>query len=181
MVSGWSPDRLHGGRDRPGRNFCGYWPSVSKMAHRADRLATWSFIGQVAWLGDGSGLVFNAWQQRWGVYGDQIWLLTFPKGEARPVTKDMNNYEGVSVSANLAAPGAMVTQRTDRVSRISIVSKGAGGFDAERAAQIQSSFSGSFSEVLAWIGRPTNWYMARKPAATWTFGSQPPTASARNN
>ena len=107
---------------------------------------TWTFIGQVAWLGDGSGLVFNAWQRNWGIYGDQIWLLTFPKGEARPVTKDMNNYEGVSVSANLAAPGAMVTQRKDRVSRISIVSKGAGGFDAERATQIQSGFSGSFSD-----------------------------------
>jgi len=107
---------------------------------------TWSFIGQVAWLGDGSGLVLSAWQRRWGVYGDQIWLLTFPKGEARPVTKDMNNYEGVSVSANLAGPGAIITQRIDRVSRVSIVSKGAGGFDAERAAQIQSSFSGPFSE-----------------------------------
>jgi eukaryotic-like serine/threonine-protein kinase len=107
---------------------------------------TWTFIGQVAWLGDGSGLVFNAWQRNWGIYGDQIWLLTFPKGEARPVTKDMNNYEGVSISANLAAPGATVTQRTDRVSRISIVSKGAGGFDAERGAQIQSGFSGSFND-----------------------------------
>jgi eukaryotic-like serine/threonine-protein kinase len=107
---------------------------------------TWTFVGQVAWLGDGSGLIFNAWERRWGMYGDQIWLQTFPKGEARPVTKDMNNYETVSVSANLAAPGAMVTQRMDRVSRISIVSKGAGGFDSERAAQIQSGFSGNFSD-----------------------------------
>jgi Tol biopolymer transport system component len=40
----------------------------------------------------------------------------------------------------------MITQRTDRVTRLSIVSKGAGGFDAERAAQIQSGFSSSFSE-----------------------------------
>jgi Tol biopolymer transport system component/DNA-binding winged helix-turn-helix (wHTH) protein len=107
---------------------------------------TWTFIGQVAWLGDGSGLVFNAWERSWGVYGDQIWLLTFPKGEARPVTKDMNNYLGASISTNLAAPGAIITQRTDRVSRISIMSKGAGGFEAERATQIQSSFSSSFSE-----------------------------------
>ena len=121
---------------------------------------TWSFIGQVAWLGDGSGLVLSAWQRRWGVYGDQIWLLTFPKGEARPVTKDMNNYESVSVSANLAEPGAIITQRTDRVSRISIVSKG-GGFDAERAAQIQSGFSGPFSEHV-WPGLD-----ARRTAGIW--------------
>ena len=107
---------------------------------------TWTFIGQVAWLGDGSGLVFNSWQRNWGWYGDQIWLLTFPKGEARTVTKDMNNYDGVSVSSNLSAPGEIVTQRTDRVARISIVSKGAGGFDAERASQIQSGFGSHFGE-----------------------------------
>jgi Tol biopolymer transport system component/DNA-binding winged helix-turn-helix (wHTH) protein len=109
---------------------------------------TWTFIGQVAWLGDGSGLVFNTWRRSWGVYSDQIWLLTFPKGEARPVTKDINNYEGVSVSSNLASPGAIVTQRTDRVSRISIASKGAAGLDAERATQIQSGFSDNFSDCF---------------------------------
>jgi eukaryotic-like serine/threonine-protein kinase len=106
----------------------------------------WTAIGQVAWLGDGSGLIFNAWQRSWGLYSDQIWLLTFPKGEARPVTKDMNTYEGVSVSSNNAAPGVILTQRTDRVSRLSIVSKGAGGFDAEAAAQIQYGFGSNFSE-----------------------------------
>jgi Tol biopolymer transport system component/DNA-binding winged helix-turn-helix (wHTH) protein len=107
---------------------------------------TWTFVGQVAWLGDGSGLVISAWQRRWGVYGDQIWLLTFPEGKTRPVTKDLNNYESVSVSTNLAEPGAIITQRMDRVSRISIVSKGSDGFGAERSAQIQSGFSSAFSE-----------------------------------
>ncbi|HEY9434363.1 MAG TPA: winged helix-turn-helix domain-containing protein [Blastocatellia bacterium] len=109
---------------------------------------TWTVVGQVAWLGDGSGLVFSAWERRWGVYGDQIWLMTFPKGEARPVTKDMNNYESVSISANLAAPGAMVTHWMDRVSVIWIVSKGAGGFDAGRAARIQSGFGSNYSEMF---------------------------------
>lgn len=106
----------------------------------------WTFIGQMAWLGDGSGLIFNAWQRSWGVYGDQIWLLTFPKGEARPVTKDMNNYDGVSLSSTLDAPGVILTQRTDRVSGVSILSKGAGGFDAGRAARVQSGFGSNFSE-----------------------------------
>jgi len=109
---------------------------------------TWTVVGQVAWLGDGSGLVFSAWERRWGVYGDQIWLMTFPKGEARPVTKDMNNYESVSISANLAAPGAMVTHWMDRVSVIWIVTKGDGGFDAGRAARIQSGFGSNYSEMF---------------------------------
>jgi eukaryotic-like serine/threonine-protein kinase len=109
---------------------------------------TWTVVGQVAWLGDGSGLVFSAWERRWGVYGDQIWLMTFPKGEARPVTKDMNNYESVSIAADLAAPGAIVTHWMDRVSVIWIVSKGAGGFDAGRAARIQSGFGSNYSEMF---------------------------------
>ncbi|HEY6403311.1 MAG TPA: winged helix-turn-helix domain-containing protein, partial [Blastocatellia bacterium] len=65
---------------------------------------TWTFIGQVNWLGDGGGVVFSAWQRSSGVYGDQIWMLTFPKGEARRVTNDMSSYGGVSVSTD-SAPG----------------------------------------------------------------------------
>jgi Tol biopolymer transport system component/DNA-binding winged helix-turn-helix (wHTH) protein len=112
----------------------------------------WSYIGQLAWLGDGGGVVFSAWQRTWGVYGDQLWLLTFPKGEARRLTNDMNSYDGVSASANTAAPALpalLVTRRTDRVSRIWIAPIHAGGFDADRATQIQSGFGDHDSE---WFG-----------------------------
>ncbi len=109
----------------------------------------WSHIGQLAWLGDGGGVVFSAWQRSWGVYGDQLWLLTFPKGEARRLTNDMNSYDGVSVSANSAAPALLVTRRTDRVSRIWIAPAHPNGFDAERATHIQSGFGDNDSE---WFG-----------------------------
>src|SRR5262249_42362433 len=112
----------------------------------------WSYVGQLAWLGDGGGVVFSAWQRTWGVYGDQIWLLTFPKGEARRLTNDMNSYDGVSASANTAAPALpalLVTRRTDRVSRIWIAPIHAGGFDADRVTQIQSGFGDHDSE---WFG-----------------------------
>ncbi|MGH9768228.1 MAG: winged helix-turn-helix domain-containing protein [Blastocatellia bacterium] len=109
---------------------------------------TWTIINQVAWLGDGSGVVFSTWQRSWGVYGDQIWLLTFPKGEARRVTNDMTSYEGVSVSANSAASAMLVTQRTDRVSSIWIAPDRAGGFDGERATEIQSGFGDNYSELF---------------------------------
>ncbi|HKQ80070.1 MAG TPA: winged helix-turn-helix domain-containing protein [Blastocatellia bacterium] len=106
----------------------------------------WTFIGQVAWLPDGGGLVFSVWQLNWGVYGDQLWLLRFPKGEARQLTNDMNSYDGVSVSANSASPAMLVTRRTDRVSSIWIGPEGAGGFDAERTSQIKSGFGDNDSE-----------------------------------
>lgn len=109
---------------------------------------TWTFINQVAWLGDGSGVVLSTWQRTWGMYGDQIWLLTFPKGEARRVTNDMTSYDGVSVSANSAASPMLVTQRTDRVSQIWIAQDGAGGLNAELAPRIQSGFGDNYSEMF---------------------------------
>lgn len=109
---------------------------------------TWTFIGQVSWLSDGSGVVFSSWQRTWGVYGDQLWLLTFPKGEARRVTTEMTGYEGVSVSANLAAPALLVTQRTDRVSSVWIVPGDDNDFNAGRAREIQSGFGDHDSEYF---------------------------------
>jgi Tol biopolymer transport system component/DNA-binding winged helix-turn-helix (wHTH) protein len=109
---------------------------------------SWTFIGPVAWLSDGSGVVFSTWQRTWGVYGDQLWLMSFPKGEARRVTNDMSSYLSASVSTNSAAPAMLVTQRTDRVSRIWILSENAGGFGTERGTQIQSGFGDVDSEYF---------------------------------
>ncbi len=104
---------------------------------------TWTVVGQVAWLGDSSGVVLSAWLRSSGVYGDQLWLLTYPKGEARRITNDMTSYEGVSLSADSAA---LVTMRTDRVSRIWVVPANGAGLDAGRATQIQSGFGDNYSE-----------------------------------
>ncbi|MEO6725965.1 MAG: hypothetical protein ABIU20_00480 [Blastocatellia bacterium] len=74
---------------------------------------TWTTIGQVAWLGDGSGVVFNGWRRTSAVYGDQLWLLTFPKGEARRITNDTASYDGVSIATGAADSGALVSERTE--------------------------------------------------------------------
>lgn len=103
----------------------------------------WTVVGQVAWLGDGSGVVFSAWDRTSAVYGDQLWMLTFPNGDARRITNDMTSYEGVSVAADSSA---LVSGRTDRVSRIWIVSLNDGAWDATRATQIQSGFGDNYSE-----------------------------------
>ncbi|MGE0131555.1 MAG: DPP IV N-terminal domain-containing protein [Blastocatellales bacterium] len=102
---------------------------------------SWTHVGQVAWLGDGSGVVVSAWQRTSGVYGDQLYMLTYPRGEMRRVTNDMTSYEGVSVTAD---SGALVARRTDRVSRIWIAPTG--GFDASQSTQIQSGFGDNYSE-----------------------------------
>lgn len=104
---------------------------------------TWTAVGQVAWLGDGSGVVLSAWRRTSAVYGDQLWLLTYPKGEARQITNDMTSYEGVSLSANSAA---LVTRRIDRVSQIWIAPASDAGFDAGKSPAIQSGFGDNYSE-----------------------------------
>lgn len=52
----------------------------------------WSYVSQVAWLGDGSGLVVSA-NQLVGP-GVQLWLVSLPGGEVRRVTNgfDLNDY-----------------------------------------------------------------------------------------
>lgn len=103
----------------------------------------WTFIGQVAWLGDSSGVLFTAWQRSSAVYGDQLWLLAYPNGQARRITNDITSYEGVSVSADSSA---LVSRRMDRVSRIWVVPKTDAGLDSSRATQIQSGFGDNYSE-----------------------------------
>ncbi|MFN0111569.1 MAG: DPP IV N-terminal domain-containing protein [Blastocatellia bacterium] len=109
---------------------------------------TWTSIGQVAWLGDGSGIVFSAWRRTSAIYGDQLYLLTYPKGEPRRVTNDMTSYEGVAVSAD---SGLLVSRRSDKVSSIWIVPESGrpesgGEFDAGKATQIKSGFGDNYSE-----------------------------------
>lgn len=104
---------------------------------------SWTNIGQVAWLGDSSGVFLSGWRRSSAVYGDQLWLLPFPKGEARRVTNDMTSYEGVSLPSDAAL---LVSRRTDRVSRIWIVPVAGGNLAEQQATQIQSGFGDNYSE-----------------------------------
>ena len=103
----------------------------------------WSEVGQLAWLGDGSGLVFNAWRRSSAVYGDPLWLLTYPKGEVHQVTNDLTHYEDASASADSAT---IVTRQLARVSRLWIAGANGAGVDAGRASQIQSGFGDNYSD-----------------------------------
>src|SRR4030095_12537023 len=47
-------------------------------------------VGQVAWLADGSGLLLLALDP--GPRSRQIWQLSYPGDEPRPITNDLNNY-----------------------------------------------------------------------------------------
>ncbi len=89
----------------------------------------WLGVGGLSWLPDGSGLVLNGAEQE--LSPPQIWQLSFPGGEARRITNDLNTYQGASLTADGTS---LVAVQTDRVPNIWV----APGGDAARARQITS-------------------------------------------
>jgi Tol biopolymer transport system component/DNA-binding winged helix-turn-helix (wHTH) protein len=94
----------------------------------------WVGVSQLAWLPDGSGFVLSASEQE--LSPAQIWTLSFPAGEVRRVTNDLNTYLGASLTAD---GSALVTVQTDRVPNIWVAPAG----DASRARQLTTG-SGKF-------------------------------------
>lgn len=101
----WSPD----GRTIliPTQSYNGRQPYASVVAINVADGTTrkllagrWSWIGQMTWLEDGSGIVLTAWNKDSEIMSDQIWLMAYPGGETRRVTSDVNGYFGVGVSSD---------------------------------------------------------------------------------
>ncbi len=79
----------------------------------------WAVIEKVVWLADGKGFLINASDPQTPEF--QIWLVTYPEGEARRITKDPNDYIGLSTTSDSST---VLTTRTDRVSSVWIRSEG---------------------------------------------------------
>ncbi len=90
----------------------------------------WSIPGRTAWLGDGSGLVFDASDQSSSL-APQIWYAAYPSGETRRITNDLNKYFGVSLTADSSA---LVTVQSETSSSIWAAPAG----DATTARRITS-------------------------------------------
>jgi len=84
-------------------------------------------IGQVAWLVDGRGLAVIAPES--GMPTNQIWHVSYPDGEVRKITYDLNNYSQLSLTAD---SGALVTIQTGGASSVWVSPQG----DSSRAKQI---------------------------------------------
>jgi serine/threonine protein kinase/Tol biopolymer transport system component len=85
----------------------------------------WLFMGQVAWLADGSGLILDASEQGSATFdSNQIWYLSYPGGEARRLTTDLNNYTSVSLTADSSR---LVAVQSQRAANIWVVSLGDSG------------------------------------------------------
>lgn len=87
----------------------------------------WLNVGRLAWLKDGSGLVVSASSQSGA---SQLWHLSYPAGEVRKITNDLDSYTGVSMTED---SGALVTILGELRSNVWTIPPGA---DASRAKQI---------------------------------------------
>ncbi len=74
----------------------------------------WYGIFRVEWLKDGSGLLISAAKEPSD--NSQVWLVSYPGGEARQVTQDLNNYGSLGASAN----GSFIAIQTNSVNSVSV-------------------------------------------------------------
>jgi Tol biopolymer transport system component len=119
-------------------------------------------VRQVAWLADGSGLVLLAVEQ--GTSSAQVWYLSYPGGEVRKITNDLNNYSQLSLTADSSA---LVTVQTEGASSVWVAPQG----DASRAKQISSSrYDGA--QGLSWMPSGRIVYTSRGAAlpTIWSMG-----------
>jgi serine/threonine protein kinase/Tol biopolymer transport system component len=157
MGPAWSPDGAMIIIRVPASDAEGvYWQmlAIKVKDGAATRIGSqrWASLGQFAWLADESGLIFTGSDQPGAP--QQIWYISYPGGEARRITNDLNDYRGLSLTADSTA---LVTVPFDSVSSVWI----APATEAGQAQQLTSSrYDGREGVAFALDGRVL--YTSRK-------------------
>src|SRR6185436_14661846 len=113
----WSPDgkliACPAGADAGGFHLTVVTVDVATAEQKEITHKKFTDIGRASWLSDGSGILVNA--QDAGANQSQIWLVPYPRGEARQITHDLNDYGGTSLTADSRT---LVTVQYDVTSNI---------------------------------------------------------------
>ena len=99
-------------------------------------------MGRVIWLADGSGLIMTA-QPESSSIGTQIWLLSYPGGDVRRITNDLNGYGDVSLGLTTDS-GTIGTIQQVNTSSIWITTPNE---DESRARQVVKT---NLPETVSW-------------------------------
>ncbi len=75
----------------------------------------WSWIGQVNWLKDGSGILLLAFTAKSSNLTDEIWLVSYPDGQARLISSGVSGLYGFGVSDDTRS---LVTARIEHASSL---------------------------------------------------------------
>ncbi len=144
----WSPDGKRIATVARDTDAAGRYQTVVEVsvAGGEERILTskrWYQIQRLAWLSDGSGLLMTAAEKASDARTRQIWYLSYPDGELRKITNDLNNYVGISLNADSRVlVTAQENQNTDiwvapggdagRANRLTSLSSNMDGFDGVR-------------------------------------------------
>jgi serine/threonine protein kinase len=125
----------------------GYVATVRLADRHVERVGSkgWRHILRVAWLADSSGFVLGAQDSANGPF--QLWELSYPDGQARRITNDLNDYVDLDTTADSSA---LVTVLREVRSNLWVGSRDAPG----QASQI--SFGVAAQEGLfglTWTGQ----------------------------
>ncbi len=94
----------------------------------------WYWIGSLAWLADGSGLIMSGNPEKSHIY-NQLWLLSYPSGEAHQIKSDSNNYALISLTADSRM---LLAGHTELLTHLWIAPEG----NAVRARRVTSGLGG---------------------------------------
>lgn len=120
----WSPDgkRLACAIGKINGDIALFEVEVDGGAERPIGEGRWAHIDSIAWMPDGGALMLTG-RDRTSSQG-QIWRVEYPSGEARRITNDLGDYQGMSLSAD---SNAMAVVQTGRHSNLWLMPEGKAG------------------------------------------------------
>jgi Tol biopolymer transport system component/DNA-binding winged helix-turn-helix (wHTH) protein len=123
---------------------------VTNVADKTERQLSersWGELGRAAWLGDGSGLVISAREQKDAPR--QLWLVSYPDGAARKITNDLHDYAGVSLSSDATTLATVQTHESFSIAVMPYSGSKQASANFDGAREIFAEV-GSGRERIAW-------------------------------
>lgn len=77
----------------------------------------WTWIGQTAWLKDGSGVAFVAFSKETPNLTDEVWLVSYPDGAARLLENGIDGVFGVSLTDD---GNSLVTVKRSKITSFAV-------------------------------------------------------------
>ncbi|HKP37546.1 MAG TPA: protein kinase [Pyrinomonadaceae bacterium] len=143
----WSPDgkliAMDYGNTDGGEHMTVAVVSVADGSTQVMTSQRWWDVGRIGWFSDGSGMALSGRQSVTDEW--QIWQLTYPGGEVRRITNDLNSYGTFSMTLT-ADSRTLVALQNETTTNIWIVPDG----DAQRARAITELRTNVQDEGCKW-------------------------------